>query len=275
MSQKYYSIFEKYRARKFNRDLEELKNKLADRGLTGSGIEAQKIKTLIEDYRDEIEMKKEKMLAIKKDRKFSYIKDFFAIVIPIAMLLISICVFIHGIRTEKEINRPYLEVDASDMGKQLSIQRTIPSVAKEAMDNGGSYPFNDSFSFTIKNVGKLPASYQIDTSRFRQSNVNEILPPHNATGVIFPDQKIELKYDLKGVINTTEVSSSSIDQIKCIQNNECLNLSKITVRYGFQDDAILQFETTLEEKSVERNCDESPTPWLRCYANPEWVTKNY
>jgi len=63
MNKQYLSIFQKYHTRKHARDLEKLQRDLSSRGLLNSGIYDEEIKKLSDNFRDEIEMKKEEYSA--------------------------------------------------------------------------------------------------------------------------------------------------------------------------------------------------------------------
>lgn len=205
--------------------------------------------------------------------------------------------------TNYKINRPYIEIDSSEIAEQLvptldwnslplrpdseilyTNGQYDPSKAEEAR-RIRSLPieFNISFSFTITNVGQLPAKYSIDRNQFNLPGLITILPPPNETGIIFPNQKIILKYDVKGEQKTQKYFDESEKQAKWISklfNSTSTSLvasstddyiSKISIKYGLLDDTELNLQTTIQEVVYEKNCSTIPTP-ARCVPNPEWVT---
>lgn len=61
MNDEWFNLFKKYRLRKYNRDLDKLRNDLANRGLAQSSIREDEERWLKEDYADEVAMKREEV----------------------------------------------------------------------------------------------------------------------------------------------------------------------------------------------------------------------
>lgn len=69
MNQKWLEIYKKYRARKYDRDLDKLRNDLDDRGLALSGARENQERWLKEDYEDEVAMKNEEAVIHKEESR--------------------------------------------------------------------------------------------------------------------------------------------------------------------------------------------------------------
>lgn len=190
-----------------------------------------------------------------------------SIVIGIVGLVISVLVFQHSIKTSRAVNRPYLNADPSKMQVQLRTQHSNPQVAS-AMEAYDPVDFNNSFSFTITNIGKLPAKYHIDLNSFqpRITGIKKILMPVHNDDIIFPNQTIELIYDIQGTYDPKNTSS-----IKEVIDN-WKKPSQIKIQYSNPEDKKWQFETLINQEAVERNCDLIPTPGQQCVP-ADWVVR--
>lgn len=99
MSNKYFQIFERYHNRKYQRDLEELQQEMAERGLAQSGIRDEAEARLLANCRDEIAMEKEKSdtedeeaLGRKKERRNLIIANRILATVAIVAVLIQLIV---------------------------------------------------------------------------------------------------------------------------------------------------------------------------------------
>jgi len=274
MNRKEFEIFEKWREEKYKIDLEKLQNDLAHRGLAQSGIRAKEELWLKKEYEAEISRKRAEMEDYenekkekKRSRMIQKITNFSLIGVAVISTIISILIYSNSVR----LDRPYLTIDTSQMKEQLSVQHTDPSAVLQALQESAAYPYNDFFSFTIQNVGKLPAKYRVDVSEFKQSGLSKVLSPANETGFIFPNQIIELNYDLQGILNTEGASNNEASRIISLSEGNFENASKIKVFYGYVDKQEFDFKTRIEERIIEQNCDNRPTPNMQCFSNPEWT----
>ena len=187
-------------------------------------------------------------------------------IVGIAALVVNIAYSNYTIGIDNEINRPYLNVDASQMEQQLRIAYSNPNQLLQDFEDDTSTPFNSYFSFDVYNVGKLPAKYSIDLSQFhpRILGVNKILPPLNSEGILFPNQSTTIKYEMQG-INDPNLQMTK-DQIETFFSRP----SSIIVLYGYLGDSSPDFETMISEAAVQQNCDTLPTPGEECYP-ANWV----
>ena len=266
--------------RKIQKRIEEIKNILSDDARKKNfarGVTQDFYKNILEKENrplfNELE-KLETQLRFKTDER-RFCIDLALTLIAIGSLLVNILVARNNIEENSKINRPYLEIDSSNMKSQLNVQMTDPEIFSEAIKSFSPYPYNDSFSFKITNVGKLPAKYYVDTNEFERPGMTEILSPANKEGILFPSQKLELRYDIKGVHDpqNKENLKKDIEKMESLIKGDLIYASKIKIFYGYPDDKKLSFETLIEEKIVEQNCNEKPTPSLQCYGNPDWIVR--
>lgn len=216
----------------------------------------------------ELDELKQKLQFAKEKRNFKV--QFILALSTIISTSISLLVFKNNIDTNKLLNRPYISIDASKMSKQLAIFHGDPNVNPENLLVGG-VSYNNSFNFTIQNIGRLPARYKVDTSNFKRDGLKNVWSPVNAVGVIFPNQIIVIDYDLEGVLNSTSSSAES-KRILSLSKGGASMAGEIVVNYGYLNEGELVYKTNVEEKTVQSNCGEQPTPGLSCFPNPEWIT---
>jgi hypothetical protein len=167
------------------------------------------------------------------------------------------------VQEQRNIDRPYIEVDVSGLEQQLRVQYSNPSTTLEDFYASKPNLYNGSFSFAVSNVGKLPARYFVDLSQFHLRNLeivgsSTIFSPISSQGILFPNQSTTIKYEYTGVDNWQ--SSLSKNQIK----NTLAESSSIRIFYGYVDNSELSFETLLTEEAAEQNCDIFPTPGEQC-----------
>lgn len=72
MNKRHFEIYQRYRKRKYERDLDRLQTNLEQRGLIRSGLRNKEEKWLKEDYEDEVAMQKEESLAYEEERASIY-----------------------------------------------------------------------------------------------------------------------------------------------------------------------------------------------------------
>jgi len=178
MNKQYLTIFQKYRVRKHARDLKKLQQDLSRRGLLNSGIGDEETQNLFDDFRDEIEMKKEEHAAEqvaekneKRERTFNRIINIITTVAVIFGVILSVWTF----SETKKLNRPYLSI----------VQRN--DILK--IDNGD---YHQILKVSIKNTGALPAKFK--TNLFGWPCTSS--PRRSYSDYIAPNQEIELGYNL-------------------------------------------------------------------------------
>ena len=167
MNQKYFEIFKKYRRRKYERELEDLQEDLAHRGLGQSGIRIKQEERLKADYTDEIEMKAEELNLQEEERKEKTKESVSTIwtnrilaVVAIASLLVSVSVSwltIQDSKTANAINKS--EAETADLNSQ-------PFIVMVGGDIEGK-------EVNIKNVGGGPASNLFFIKHLQTSEGNE------------------------------------------------------------------------------------------------------
>jgi len=204
---------------------------------------------------------------LKQNRNLT-IATWGAVFIALASIFWNYWTFHQNLIIEGKLDRPYLNIDASKMQMQLRFQESNHNTASTATEAGNPVPFNDSFSFTITNVGKLPARYRVDLSSFKSRIVGAEKPlfPSNNDGVIFPNDKIELIYDIRGIYNPMDMES--MKEVLDDWNKP----SQIKIFYGYPDDTQLNFETLIDQEATERNCDIKPTPGAQCFP-ADWIVR--
>ncbi len=223
MNQKYLSIFQKYRGRQFDRDLEELRKNLSYRGLLNSGIENGEIKILTENYRDEIEMKKEEIIAEieeqkkqKTDRLSSRIINIILVIIAIFGTLLSVWTF----SETQKLNRPYLSM----------VERN--NVLKGNVNND---PLRQILKVTIKNTGTIPAQFNTSIEGWYCTST----PRRSDSDYIAPNQEIEIGYDL---FNGCKLSTDNLCKI--------LEDIKIIIKYKSPNQKHFEYLTSFKMKNI-------------------------
>jgi len=272
MNKEELKIYKKQRKDRYERDLENLQKDFSSRDLFDSGERIRSEKLLLKkDHDIDIEFAEASSRRETKEKKRFWISLCLEGILAFCAILSALFSGLL-IKQQFKIDRPYIEIDASVMSEQLSVRQSNPEGLLDLIEMNKPISYNDYFSFDIYNVGKLPAKYKVDTSEFDYSGKQTILPPANAEGVIFPNQKILLEYDLRGE-EDVETRKEMADKINSLWSGNSINASKIKVFYGYINDDNLDFETLIEEKMVEKNCDDVPTPGLQCGSNPEWIMK--
>lgn len=282
MNKQIFDIFKKWREEKYHRDLEKLRLDMADKGLTFSSIRDKEEQWLKDEYEAELNREEQQMVEVvkekadeRKTRKNQRNTNYFLAAVTFFGLLINVLIYNHTVTQDKENNRPYLTVDSSKMAGQLSFKQSDPANAANLIKKMLPLPFVSSFNFSIQNIGKVPAHYSVDMSGLKMPGVKKILSPPNADGIIFPNQVVVLKYDLQGVDDPKDekMIKEKLDKIMSLKNGDNLLASKIIINYNYVGRPGFEFETIIEEKMVEKNCDSIPTSQIQCFQDPEWIVR--
>lgn len=158
MNYKWLEIFGKYRQRKYERDLDKLRNDLASRGLTSSGIRNNEERWLKEDYEDEMQMKEEEIsiydterTAQRTERKNSIFTNRILASVAVLGFFMTSAVSWFTIQNAREVVE--LELKANEINEQITkLERdnSQPFLVTVGRYEGGT-------AVRIQNVGGGPA----------------------------------------------------------------------------------------------------------------------
>lgn len=214
MNQKYLKVFLKYRRRQYERQLEDLQNDLARRGLGMSSERTVKEGRLKADYEDEVDMKKEEVAIQEeervdqnKERKNAIRANRATITVAIGSLLITL---LTGWYYFKLSVRPFLVTLSTINAGYVTGGPAAWDNLLEKNPNGIKARFflhNEpdgkttstlaSLSFALKNVGKTPLKYRLESISYIGSGIISEMPNQGniaSHGVIPPDQTENVYY---------------------------------------------------------------------------------
>ena len=134
MNQKWLEIYKKYRKRKYERDLDKLRNDLANRGLSRSSIRENEERWLKEDCDDEVTMKQEEIDINKEEsrvRKNSIWTNRILVIVSILSFLLTLGVSYITAQHSKEA----LELNYSP---SIDVQYDAPNEQIQVYNRGKS-----------------------------------------------------------------------------------------------------------------------------------------
>jgi len=147
MNKKHFEIFKQYRKRKYERDLDYLRNE--------SGLKAQAFtkedERLKGDYEDEVEMEKEKTDEWEKEQRSLRVERFISKITNIALTLVAILSFVGTVWFSSITIKNSQEANSISL---LTAEQEYYNQQPFLIIVGGN---NDATSVKIKNVGSGPA----------------------------------------------------------------------------------------------------------------------
>lgn len=281
MNQKHLEIFLKYRKRRYEREFEDLQNDLALRGLIHSTEREVREARLKADYEDEVDMKKEEVTVQEEERvdqreerenasRANRATIKVAIVSIISSVLIALLTSSMGwyhfrlsvrpfLVTLSTINAGYAAGGPAAWGDLLEKN---PNVIKARFflntePDGRTTSTLADLSFALKNVGKTPLKYRLESISYIGGEwITEIPNQGNVAsrGIIPPDQ-------------TQNVHYMSQDSTQLLQNRNGYALTGLLVRIRvgyepigeeswimFASKYFVEFEAMLSCNQESREC---------------------
>lgn len=175
MNEKWLEIYKKYRERKYMRDLDKLRNDLANRGLGNSSIRENQERYLKEDYEDKVAMKQEEV-EIYKEKSRERITGIWANRMLAVIALLSFFVTLGVSRVTIQHSKETLELNYFP---SIDVQYSAPNEDIQVYNQGKTnlYIWGSSFNSekpSIDDKGRLITPNGLPY-HFPTKNLNKIL----------------------------------------------------------------------------------------------------